>query len=87
MHATSLAVNDTADAVAGLHRLESGVDLVQVLAVSNELVDLESALEVVGNQAGKLGSALNTTESATLPYTTGDELECYRKRKMVSELL
>lgn len=48
--------------------------------MGDELVDLEVALHVVGDKTGKLGAALDTAESATLPDTAGDELECYAGR-------
>lgn len=41
----------------------------------DELINLEFALQVVVNKAGKLGAALDTTESGALPDTAGDELE------------
>jgi len=45
--------------------------------VSDELVNLEVALHVVRDKAGKLGAALDATEGAALPDTACDELECY----------
>lgn len=69
-------VDDAANAVACLHVAEGLVDACQRLAVSDELVDLELAIEVVLDEVGKLSAALDTAESATLPYTAGDELEC-----------
>lgn len=68
-------VDNAADAVTSLHVTKGLVDLVKRLSVSNELVDLEVTLEVVGDKAGQLAAALDTTESATLPYTASDELE------------
>lgn len=41
----------------------------------DELVDLEVAVEVVVDEAGQLGAALDTAKSAALPYAAGDELE------------
>ena len=43
--------------------------------MSNELVDLEVTLQVVGHKAGQLAATLDTTESASFPYTASDELE------------
>lgn len=43
--------------------------------MGDELVDLEVALHVVGDKAGELSTALDTAEGASLPYTSGDELE------------
>lgn len=68
-------VDDAADAVTSLHVLESGVDLVEGLSVGDELIDLELAAQVVVNEIGKLGTALNTTEGASLPDTASDKLE------------
>ena len=68
-------VDDAANAVTCLHVAKGLVDLVEGLAVSNELVDLEVALEVVGHKAGQLRAALDTTKSTALPYTASDELE------------
>lgn len=46
--------------------------------MGDELVHLEVAVEVVVHETGKLSATLDTTEGATLPYTAGDELECWR---------
>ena len=47
----------------------------QRLAVRNELVDLEPALEVIFDKIGKLAAALDAAEGTALPYATRDELE------------
>lgn len=44
--------------------------------MGDELVDLEVALQVVGDEVVHLRATLDTTESASLPHTTGNELEC-----------
>lgn len=44
--------------------------------MGNELVDLEFAAQIVVDQVGELGAALDASESAALPYTAGNELEC-----------
>jgi hypothetical protein len=72
-------VDNATDAVALLHGVESLVDILQRLAVGNELVDLELAGLVIGYEVWELRAALDATESATLPDTTGDELECCDK--------
>lgn len=59
-----------------MHIVESIVDAAQVLAMSDELVDLELAAHVVVDQTTHLAAALDTTESTSLPDTSGDELEC-----------
>jgi len=69
-------VHHAPNAITGLHVPESLVDSVQRLAVGDELVNLELAIQVVLDETGKLGSALNTTESAALPHTTCNKLEC-----------
>lgn len=43
--------------------------------MGDELVDLKFALQVVVDKVGQLGAALDATEGASLPHTTGDELE------------
>ena len=43
--------------------------------MGDELIDLEVAALVIRDEAGKLAAALDTTECAAFPYTTGDELE------------
>ena len=68
-------VDDAADAVTSLHVLEGGVDLVERLSVGDELVDLELAVHVVVDEVRELSAALDTTESTSLPDTTGNELE------------
>lgn len=59
-----------------MHIVESIVDATQVLAMSNELVDLELAAHVVVDETTHLAAALDTTKSTALPYAAGDELEC-----------
>jgi hypothetical protein len=44
--------------------------------VGDELVDLEPALEVVGDQVRQLAAALDAAERAAPPDAAGDELEC-----------
>lgn len=71
-----LQVDDATNTITLLHLLESGVDTIQRLAVSDELVHLELAVEVVVDQTGQLCATLDATESTSLPDTTGDKLEC-----------
>ena len=42
----------------------------------DELIDLELAIQVVLDKVWELSAALDTTEGASFPYTTSDELEC-----------
>lgn len=69
-------VNDTANALARVHVVEGLVNAAERLAVGDELVNLQLAGHVVVDQVGKLSAALDTAESAALPHTAGDELEC-----------
>lgn len=75
-------VNDTTDASAIVHVVESLVDGAEVLAVSDELVDLQFAVHVVVDETTHLRATLDAAEGATFPYATGDELEsCLRESK------
>lgn len=69
-------VHNRTDAVATLHHLEGVVYLAQRLAVRDELVDLELAVEVVADQARQLRAALDAAEGASAPDTAGYQLEC-----------
>jgi hypothetical protein len=70
-------IDNATDAISGLHIIESRVDMVEVLSMSDELVDLKLALHVVIDQVRKLAAALDTTERTSLPHTTSNELESY----------
>lgn len=41
----------------------------------DEFVDLDLAVQVILNEAGKLRTALDTTEGTSFPDTTGNQLE------------
>lgn len=71
-------VDDGADAISLLHRLECVVNLAKSLAVRDELVNLESPVLVVADKAGQLRASLDAAKGAALPDTTGDKLERYR---------
>lgn len=43
--------------------------------MSDELIHLERAAEVVGDEALHLGAALDASKGAALPHAAGDELE------------
>jgi hypothetical protein len=45
--------------------------------MSDELVDLQTAIHVVGNKIRKLSASFDAAESAAFPYAASDELECY----------
>jgi hypothetical protein len=72
-------VDDAADAVAGLHVAESLVNLVEGLAMRDELVDLEVAVHVVGHKTRQLRAALDAAERAALPHAACDELEGWER--------
>lgn len=64
------------DAVARLHRFESGVDLAEGVSVGDELVDLERSLEVVADQVAHLRATLDATKGTALPDAASYKLEC-----------
>jgi len=70
-------IHNASNTVSLLHDLEGTVDLGQWLPMCDEFINLQFSGHVVVNQIGKLGAPLYTTESATFPYTAGDELECF----------
>lgn len=70
-----LHINNAPDAVTSVHVVESTVNTAQVLAVSNELVDLELAGHVVIDETGELSAAFDASEGAAFPAASGDELE------------
>lgn len=71
-------VDDAPDAVAVVHLFKGRVDAFEGLAVGDELVDLELAGEVVIDEAGQLGAALDAAKGAALPDTASNELEGWR---------
>jgi hypothetical protein len=78
-------VNDATNAVTRVHIVEGLVDSAKRLAVSDELIDLQLAGHVIINEVGKLGAALDATESAALPHTTSDKLECWKEVSTIRE--
>lgn len=44
--------------------------------MSDELVHLELAVQVVVDETGQLGATLDTTKGTSLPDTAGNKLEC-----------
>ncbi|GAO47486.1 hypothetical protein G7K_1692-t1 [Saitoella complicata NRRL Y-17804] len=70
-----LHVNDTTDARARVHDVESVVDLSQGLVVGDELVNHELLPHVSIDDLGQLSTALDTTESRSPPDTSSNELE------------
>ena len=59
-------VNNATDTVALLHGLESLIDAIEVLSVSDELINLQLAVHVIIDQVGKLRTALDTSECTSL---------------------
>jgi hypothetical protein len=78
-----LHVDNATNAVSLLHEVERGINLIQSLAVGDELIDLQLALQVVIYQVGKLAAAFDTTEGTALPDTAGNELECCSRYKEI----
>lgn len=70
-------VHNSTDAVSLLHGIEGVVHLAEGLAVGDELVNLEGAAHVVGNEVVHLRTALDTTKGTSLPHTSSDQLESY----------
>lgn len=73
-------VNNGTDAVSLLHNLKCAVNLTKVFAVCDKLINLESSRQVVADKPGQLCASLDATESATLPDTTSDKLECWQEK-------
>lgn len=69
-------VHHAPDAVAVVHVVEGLVDARQVLAMRDELVDLQLAVLVVLDELAHLRAALDAAEGTALPHAAGDELEC-----------
>lgn len=69
-------INHTTDAIALLHGVECRINLAQVLAVRDELVDFELAVEIVVDEIGKLAAAFDASEGAAFPDAACHELEC-----------
>jgi len=59
-------VNNAADTVTLLHGLKSFIDTIEVLSVSDELIDLQLALHVIIDQVRKLRTALDASECTSL---------------------
>ena len=72
-------VDNATNTVTLLHLIEGAVDSTQRLAVGDELVHLELAVQVVVDQTRELCATLDTTEGTSLPDTTGNKLECCRE--------
>ena len=69
-------VDHTPNTITLLHRIESLVDILQCLAMSDKLIDLQLTSHVVVNQIRKLRASFDATKSAAFPDTASDKLEC-----------
>lgn len=58
-----------------MHIVESLVDAGQILAMRDELIDLELAVLIIRNELAHLRATLDTAESAAFPHTACDKLE------------
>src|SRR6185503_16589310 len=63
-----------ADRLAALHQLEAFVDLLELQAVRDQLVDVELAFHVPVDDARHVGAAACAAERRALPDTAGDAL-------------
>lgn len=70
-------VHHTPNTVSQLHLVECSVDVAQRFPVRDEFVHHQLTAEVVVYQPGQLAAALDSTECASLPHTTGHQLERY----------
>jgi len=74
VHRLSFHVNHAPNAIARSHRTETLVDLVQRLAVRDELIDLQLAVSVVLDESAHLRSAFHTSEGTASPHASCYEL-------------
>lgn len=63
-------INNTPNTIPLLHLLESHINVGKRLTMSNKLIDLQIAIQIVLYKAGKLRAALYTTECTSPPYAT-----------------
>jgi hypothetical protein len=66
-----------------MHIVEGLVDAAEILAVRDELVHLELAVHIVGDQAGHLCSAFDAAEGTAFPSTASDQLEGYAQSQLI----
>jgi len=76
-HHFSSHVNHTPNAVARRHRAEAFIDLVERLAMCDELVNLQLAVSVILYKPAHLRSTFHTSERTTSPDATCHELQSY----------
>ena len=69
-------INHASNTITLLHIIKRNVDLSKVLAVGDELIDLEFAFHVVVDEIRELGTSFDTTESTSFPNTACYKLEC-----------
>ena len=68
-------IDNATNAITLFHVVESRGNLSKGLAVGDELIDLQLAVQVVIDQARQLAATFDTTESTTFPNTTSNKLE------------
>ena len=59
-------IDNATNAVTLLHDIETLVDILKRLSVSNELINLQLAIHIIGDQAWQLCTALDTAKSTSL---------------------
>jgi hypothetical protein len=72
-------IDNTSNAIALFHSLESLIDTSQVLAVGNELIDLELSIHVISDQVWQLRTAFDASKCTSLPHSSSDQLKCYSR--------
>lgn len=70
----SFHVDHASNAVARSHRAEAFVDLIERLAVRDELVDLQLAVLVILDEPSHLRSPFDASECTSSPYAACYEL-------------
>lgn len=68
-------IHDSPDAVTTVHHLKSIINLSKLLAVCDELIHLQTPLEIIRDETGELGSSFYTTKSTPSPSASGHKLE------------
>jgi hypothetical protein len=75
-------INHAPNAVSIMHIVEGLINTAEVLTMRDELVDLELAVHVVGDETRHLCAALHAAESAAFPSATSDKLEGYAQSQL-----
>src|SRR5210317_1215382 len=67
--------DDGPDAFAFVHQVKRGVDIFQPHRVSDHVIDIDLAVEVIINVARQLAAALDATKRGASPDAAGDQLK------------